>query len=80
MEIGLAEMDLILASTSAYRQRLLARLHIPFRSLAPGVAESRQPGEDAGAMSARLALAKARKKRHAIEFETRERSSQRDDL
>ncbi|MEE4143316.1 MAG: Maf family nucleotide pyrophosphatase [Halieaceae bacterium] len=53
-------MDVILASSSPYRQRLLARLQIPFRCLAPDVDETRLPNEPPAAMAARLALAKAR--------------------
>lgn len=53
-------MDLILASTSAYRKQLLQRLQLPFRCVAPQVPEAAQPGEAAAAMAARLALAKAR--------------------
>ncbi len=51
---------LILASTSPYRRDLLARLKIPFECLAPGVDESRLPGENAVVMVARLAREKAR--------------------
>ncbi|WP_197911786.1 Maf family protein [Kineobactrum salinum] len=53
-------MDLILASTSLYRKRLLQRLQLPFRCIAPRVDETAQPAEAAPAMAARLALAKAR--------------------
>jgi MAF protein len=53
-------MDLILASSSPYRQRLLARLQIPFSCIAPEVDETRLPDEEPAAMAARLALAKAR--------------------
>jgi septum formation protein len=49
-----------LASTSAYRRQLLARVQIPFESLPPGIDESPQPGEGALALVARLAQAKAR--------------------
>jgi septum formation protein len=51
--------QLILASTSRYRRELLARLRIPFESLAPEVAEDRIPGESPPAMAARLATLKA---------------------
>jgi septum formation protein len=51
---------LILASTSVYRRELLARLKIPFDCHSPGVDESPEPGERAGALVARLARAKAR--------------------
>lgn len=52
-------MDLILASTSVYRQRLLERLQLPFTSMAPEVAETAKPGEDPRLLASRLALAKA---------------------
>ncbi|TDG14040.1 septum formation inhibitor Maf [Seongchinamella unica] len=55
-------MDLILASTSRYRQQLLNRLAIPFRCEAPEVDETPLPGEEPAALASRLALAKA----HAI--------------
>ena len=41
-------MDVILASSSAYRQRLLARLQIPFSCISPDVDETRLPDEAAG--------------------------------
>lgn len=53
-------MDLILASTSPYRRKLLQRLQVPFRCLAPEVEEAALPSEDPAAMAGRLALAKAR--------------------
>ena len=53
-------MDIILASTSPYRQQLLRRLGLPFRCIAPAVAESHLPLESPSAMAGRLALAKAR--------------------
>lgn len=51
---------LILASTSRYRRELLARLQIPFETVAPGVDEAEQPGESPAARARRLAEAKAR--------------------
>jgi septum formation protein len=51
---------LILASTSLYRRELLGRLQIPFEVRSPGVDETRQPGERALDLVARLARAKAR--------------------
>ena len=51
---------LVLASTSRYRRNLLARLALPFSTLAPGIDESERPGEPPAALAARLALAKAR--------------------
>lgn len=50
---------LILASTSAYRRELLARLRLPFSCSAPGVDEARRSGERPLALAARLARAKA---------------------
>ncbi len=52
--------DLILASTSRYRQELLARLRLPFKAVAPEVDEAALPGEAPAALAERLALAKAR--------------------
>ncbi|KAB2932300.1 MAG: septum formation inhibitor Maf [Candidatus Contendobacter sp.] len=51
---------LILASTSPFRRELLARLGLPFSTQAPDADESRQSGEDAPALVARLAELKAR--------------------
>lgn len=51
--------DLILASSSAYRRDLLARLGVPFECISPGVDEQPAPGESATQMSARLAREKA---------------------
>ena len=51
---------LVLASTSVYRRDLLARLQIPFECQSPGVDETPHSGEDALALVARLAQAKAR--------------------
>lgn len=50
---------LILASTSAYRRELLARLGVPFEAEAPGIDETREPGEAPLALARRLAAAKA---------------------
>lgn len=52
-------MDIILASTSIYRQRLLERLELPFRCMPPGVDETALPEERPAALAARLAEAKA---------------------
>jgi septum formation protein len=52
--------SIILASTSRYRAELLARLHQPFTTRSPGVAEDVVAGEAPAARAARLALAKAR--------------------
>jgi len=51
---------LILASTSRYRRDLLSRLRVPFTVEAPGVDESRRPGEAPAQLAQRLALEKAR--------------------
>ena len=52
--------QLILASTSRYRQELLARLRLPFEAVSPEVDEAALPGEAPAALAERLALAKAR--------------------
>jgi MAF protein len=51
---------LVLASSSHYRRELLARLRLSFVWAAPEVDETPAHGEDAEALVARLALAKAR--------------------
>lgn len=51
---------LVLASTSRYRQELLARLGIAFETAAPGVDESPLAGETPQLLALRLACAKAR--------------------
>ncbi len=55
------DMNLILASTSAYRRKLLERLGLPFRSVAPGVDERaiESRGGDPLDLAERLARAKA---------------------
>lgn len=53
-------MDLILASTSPYRKRLLERLGLPFECVDPRVDETARADETPAALSARLALSKAR--------------------
>jgi septum formation protein len=50
---------LILASTSAYRRELLARLRVPFEAVAPGCGEHRLHDEPAQALALRLAQLKA---------------------
>jgi septum formation protein len=52
-------MDIILASTSPYRKRLLERLQLPFDCVAPQVDETALPRETPKALAQRLALAKA---------------------
>ncbi len=51
---------LVLASTSRYRQALLARLRLPFTVAAPEVDETPRAGEGPAALARRLALEKAR--------------------
>jgi len=55
-----AHPALILASTSRYRQELLARLRLPFEVIAPQVDETPLPDETPSALALRLATAKAR--------------------
>ena len=57
--IALAEIDLVLASTSRYRRELLSRLTARFRAVAPHVDESARPDEAPATLAARLAAAKA---------------------
>jgi len=52
--------ELILGSTSRYRQELLQRLRLPFRCVAPAVDETPLPDETPSALAMRLALEKAR--------------------
>lgn len=52
---------LILASGSAYRQSLLARLQLPFERAAPNIDEQALSGESAAETALRLAQAKAEK-------------------
>jgi septum formation protein len=52
-------MELILASTSAYRRRLLDRLQIAFSCQAPAVDEKPLRGESPESLARRLARAKA---------------------
>ena len=52
--------DIILASTSPHRRRLLARLQIDFRQTAPNTDESPVSGEHPAARALRLAEEKAR--------------------
>ena len=56
----LADVDLVLGSTSPYRRELLARLTSRFRTLAPQVDETPVPGEAPAATALRLAETKAR--------------------
>ena len=52
---------LILASSSAYKRGLLARLQLPFECADPAVDESPRAGEAVAALARRLAEAKARR-------------------
>jgi len=52
-------MNLILASTSPYRRRLLERLRLPFTCINPEIEESLQDGESPKARACRLATEKA---------------------
>ena len=52
-------MNLILASTSPYRRRLLERLRLPFTCIDPAVEESIGDGESPQARACRLATEKA---------------------
>ena len=52
-------MNLILASTSPYRRRLLERLRLPFTCIDPEIEESLQDGESPQARACRLAKEKA---------------------
>lgn len=52
-------MRLVLASTSIYRRRLLARLGLDFDTVAPGIDEALAPGESPRQAVGRLAAAKA---------------------
>jgi septum formation protein len=56
----LADVDLVLASTSRYRRELLARLTSHVRCIAPQVDETAATGEAPAALATRLAAAKAR--------------------
>jgi len=55
----LAEIDLVLASTSRYRRDLLARLTADFRCVAPDVDEKPLANESPAVLAGRLASAKA---------------------
>lgn len=55
-----AKRPLILASSSPFRQALLAKFGLPFEAHSPDVDESPLPGETAIALTERLAIAKAK--------------------
>ena len=52
-------MNIILATTSPYRRRLLERLQLPFRCVSPETDETPLPDEAPAALAVRLARAKA---------------------
>lgn len=54
------DTDLILASSSTFRQELLQRLQLPFRVLSPNIDETHTPAESPRAYASRLAQQKAR--------------------
>ncbi len=55
----MSSVQLVLASTSAYRSELLQRLQLPFVTAAPNVDETAFPGESARDTSRRLSEQKA---------------------
>ena len=55
----MANIDLILASSSRYRRELLDRLGVPYRTMSPDVDETPLAGEAPAALALRLARAKA---------------------
>lgn len=57
--MGLADQNLILASSSVYRQRLLLQLGVSFTCISPDIDESSRPNESADALTRRLAITKA---------------------
>jgi MAF protein len=52
--------DIVLASSSIYRAKLLKQLHLEFESVASNIDESRLPNETPAALALRLSEAKAR--------------------
>jgi len=50
--------DIVLASSSPYRQSLLEKIHIDFIVASPDIDESRKTGEDPEALAIRLAIEK----------------------
>lgn len=52
-------MRLILASSSPYRQQMLARLGLPFQSVSPNIDETPRPGESPTELALRLSVEKA---------------------
>ena len=62
-------MNLILASTSPYRRRLLERLRLPFTCIDPAVEESVRDGESPQKRARRLATEKAAAVAETVEGE-----------
>ena len=62
-------MNLILASTSPYRRKLLERLHLPFTCVDPAVEETIREGECAADRACRLATEKATVAAKSLESE-----------
>ncbi len=60
----MTEPDIILASSSPFRQELLSRLQLPFRCISPDIDESVKQDEDAGHYVSRLAQEKAQSIAH----------------
>ena len=54
-------LEIVLATTSIYKQQLFRRLNIPFRTMAADISETSQPGENAEYVAKRLAQEKAQK-------------------
>ena len=54
------QVELVLASSSPFRQRLLGQLSVEFRALNPDIDESPLPNEKPEALVRRLSIAKAR--------------------
>jgi septum formation protein len=54
------QIELVLASSSPFRQRLLGQLSVEFRALNPDIDESPLPNEKPEALVRRLSIAKAR--------------------
>ena len=54
------QIELVLASSSPFRQRLLGQLSVEFRTLDPNIDESPMPEEKPEALVRRLSIAKAR--------------------
>ncbi|MCL6268751.1 Maf family nucleotide pyrophosphatase [Sansalvadorimonas sp. 2012CJ34-2] len=52
-------MNLILASSSSYRRRLLSRLGLNFSCISPDIDESPKPGENPEQLASRLSMEKA---------------------